>query len=114
MVHHQPTLFDKPTKAEHKLLAGWAEVKRKNPRLLPHLARLALELKHSGHNRYSMDGLFHILRWETRATTGDLGLKVNNNYTAFAARELMDQYPQLDGFFAIREQRPRNSFSQIH
>ena len=78
----QTTIFHKPTLRESKLQAGWAEVKRKNPRLVPHLARLALELKHAGHPRYSMDGLFHILRWETRLSTGDLGLKINNNYSA--------------------------------
>ena len=114
MVHHQPTLFDKPTKAEHKLLAGWSEVKRKNPRLLPHLARIALELKHRGHQRYSVDGVFHIARWETGESTGDLNLKINNNYSAFAARDLMEQYPQLEGFFQLRIQRPRNSVGQIH
>ena len=107
-------LFDRPTLAEHKLQAGWSSVKQKHPRLLPHLARLALELKHRGHPRYSMDGLFHILRWETGQTTGDLGLKINNNYTAFAARDLMEQYPELEGFFQLRQQRPRHSYQQIH
>ena len=113
MVHHQPTLFDKPTEDEQKAVK-WAEVKRKHPRLLPHLARLALELKHRGHKRYSVDGLFHILRWETGATTGDLGFKMNNDYTAFASRDLMKQYPQLEGFFQLRVQRSRNSYGQIH
>jgi hypothetical protein len=109
----QPTIFHKPTLRESKLQEGWSEVKRKNPRLLPHLARLALELKHAGHPRYSMDGLFHILRWETRQSTGDLGLKINNNYSAFAARDIMVQYPQLEGFFKTRQQRPRNPYGQL-
>ena len=60
-----------------------------------------------------MDGLFHILRWETRTSTGDLGLKINNNYTAFAARDLMDQYPDLRGFFKLREQKRRGNFGQM-
>ena len=109
----QPDLFHKPTLREAKLQSGWSECKRKNPRLLPHLARLALELKHAGHPRYSMDGLFHILRWETRLSTGDLGLRINNNYSAFAARDLMLQYPELEGFFQLREQRPRHVEGQI-
>ena len=72
-----------------KLYLQWQQCKARNPGLLLQLAGLARELKLSGHSRYSMDGLFHILRWETRATTGDLGLKINNNHTAFAARDLM-------------------------
>jgi len=71
-------------------------------------------MKHAGKERYSMDGIFHIARWETRHSTGDLGLKMNNNYTAFAARDLMEQYPQLEGFFQTRQQRPRNVINQIH
>ena len=47
-------------------------------------------------------------------TTGETGLKVNNNYTAFAARDLMDQYPDLKGFFQLREQRPRGNWGQLH
>ena len=61
-----------------------------------------------------MDGLFPILRWETRTSTGDLGLKINNNYTAFAARvTLYDQYPDLRGFFKLREQKRRGNFGQM-
>ena len=97
-----------------KLELQWQKCKQANPQLLPQLANLARELKTAGHVRYSMDGLFHILRWETRATTGDLGLKINNNYTAFASRDLMDEYPDLKGFFTLRVQKPRNSYGQIH
>ena len=103
-----------PTDPPSKLKAQWENCKRKNPELLPELAKLARELKNCGHSRYSMDGLFHILRWETRTTTGETGLKVNNNYTAFAARDLMDQYPDLKGFFQLREQRPRGNWGQLH
>ena len=97
-----------------KLELQWQACKKRHPSLLPQLASLAKELKRAGHKRYSMDGLFHILRWETRATTGDLGLKINNNYTAFAARDLMEKYPELQGFFQTRKQKPRETFGQIH
>ena len=103
----QPSLFIKPTLKESKLQAAWSEVKLRNPGLLPELARLAKELQSYGHQRYSMDGLFHILRWETRTSTGDCGLKVNNSYTAFAARDIMLAYPELAGFFELRTQKPR-------
>lgn len=97
-----------------KLELQWQACKKRHPSLMPQLASLAKELKRAGHKRYSMDGLFHILRWETRATTGDLGLKINNNYTAFAARDLMEKHPELQGFFQTRKQKPRETFGQIH
>ena len=97
-----------------KLQKHLEECKRKNPELIPQLANLAKELKSYGHKRYSIDGLFHILRWETRTSTGDLGFKVNNNHTAFAARELMEEYPELEGFFQLREQKPRGNWGQVH
>jgi len=62
-----------------------------------------------------MDAAFHVLRWETTLTTGSNdGLRVNNNYSAFAARDLMRIYPDLDGFFKLRKQYPRGSQGQIH
>ena len=61
-----------------------------------------------------MDAAFHVLRFETAISTDDEGLKVNNNYSAFAARDLMKQYPELEGFFQLRKQRPRGVPSQIH
>ena len=97
-----------------KLDLQWQSCKKRHPSLLPQLASLAKELKRAGYKRYSMDGLFHILRWETRATTGNLGLKINNNYTAFAARDLMEKHPELKGFFQTRKQKPRETFGQIH
>ena len=109
-----PLFNSEPAEPAGKLAMQWHECKQKNPDLLPSLARLARELRQAGHKRYSMDGLFHILRWETRASTEDLGLKINNNYTAFASRDVMKLYPDLEGFFKLRKQYPRSSQGQIH
>ena len=98
-----------------KLQSQWEACKEKNPWLLPKLAEMAREMKRCGHCNYSINGLFEALRWETRYSTGDLNLKVNNNHRAFAARDLMDQYPDLEDFFRLRVQRPRpNNWGQIH
>ena len=109
-----PLFNSEPAEPAGKLAMQWHECKQKNPDLLPSLARLARELKQAGHKRYSMDGLFHILRWETRTSTEDLGLKINNNYTAFASRDVMKLYPDLEGFFKTRVQKPHGNFGQIH
>jgi len=108
-------LFGDHTDPEAKLLNQWNQAKGKHPHLLPEMARIARELRSMGRERYSINGLFEILRWETRHTTGDHGLKMNNNHRAFAARDLMATYPDLEGFFQIRRQQPRgNNPDQIH
>ena len=57
--------------------------------------------------------MFHVLRWETAATTGDLALKINNNYSALAARDLMAQHPDLDGFFELRVRKAHGNHGQL-
>ena len=94
-------LFSSSTVSD-KLALEWQKCKAKHPGLLVQLAGLARELKRAGHPRYSMDGLFHILRWETRTSTGDLGLKINNNYSGRYARKFHDDFPEHDGFFRTR------------
>nr|BAR30672.1 hypothetical protein [uncultured Mediterranean phage uvMED] len=98
-----------------KLLLSWEKAKREDPFLIRDLAKLALDLRGQGHKRWSIDALFHVLRWQ-RATTirNHNGLKLNNNHTALAARELMEIYPQLDGFFEVRIRKPRGNWGQIH
>lgn len=98
-----------------KLQLSWEKAKREDPFLIRDLAKLALDLRGQGHKRWSIDALFHVLRWQ-RATTirNHNGLKLNNNHTALAARELMEIYPQLDGFFEVRIRKPRGNWGQIH
>lgn len=74
-----------------------------NPHVYTRLRELALEMKRKGINKYSMKGLFEVLRWEhTLKTTGDV-FKLNNNYTALYARGLMQEEPELEGFFTLRK-----------
>lgn len=91
-----PTYFDK---AE--------EFHAKNPWLLEELARLAFELKREGHDRYSIDGLLHHIRFTCRRRISEdgSGFRINNNVSFFYSRKLMEQYPELAGFFKIRERR---------
>ena len=88
-----------------KLERQWLACKKANPWLIPKLAKMARELKNCGHDHYGISGLFEALRWESYET-GDLGLKINNNHRAFAARDLMERYPDLKGFFRIRLKKP--------
>lgn len=73
-----------------------------NPQVLVALLDLTRELKRRGHERYSMKGLFEVLRHRHALKTTADDFKLNNNYTAHYARLIMDQYPEFEGFFALR------------
>ena len=107
-------LFD-TTSSEDKLMRQWKECRRANPWVMPKLAEIAIEMKRAGHERWSINGVFEVFRWQTRHDMRDLGFKANNNHRALAARDLMVEYPELEGFFALRERKPRpDNFGQVH
>lgn len=97
-----------------KLQSKWELVKEANPELLDHCYSLCLTAKDRGIQRWSADAMFHVLRWESALSTGDLSVKVNNNYSSLAARDLMDAYPELEGFFSLRLRKPRGIEGQFH
>jgi hypothetical protein len=72
-----------------------------NPHVYEALKQIAHQVKAAGKPRYGMKALFERLRWiSTFETEGD-PYKLNNNYTAFYARMLMED-PDFKGFFAVR------------
>lgn len=74
----------------------------RNPQVYGALRQMALEAKRRGNRQWGMKGLFEVLRWQhAMATEGD-PFRLNNNYTALYARLLMDQEPELTGFFELR------------
>ena len=90
---------------DDKHLRKWQIVRQDHPELIPKLADLALKIKARGHKHWSIDALFHVLRFNSAlstATPDDQNLKINNNYTSLASRDLMAEYPELRGFFELR------------
>lgn len=107
---NEPTLWDQPTREPHRPATRAEQIERDfwafhraNPGVLAELRELALSLRRAGHDTYSIKGLFEVLRWkQALRTTGSDTYKLNNNYTALYARLLMDQFPELEGFFRTR------------
>ena len=99
----QDTLFplDEPDEAREKFAAFHHD----NPRVFHELVRLARQLRAQGRKHYGIAGLFEVLRWHRALETTDEEFKLNNNYRAYYAREIMAACPDLVGFFKIREQR---------
>lgn len=78
------------------------EFDRTNPQVYEMLRHYALEAFNAGITRLGIGMLFERARWEARlATRGDT-FQLNNNYRAFYARKLMQDVPQLTGFFSKR------------
>jgi hypothetical protein len=70
------------------------------------LVKLSREATSKGRTKIGMKQLFEVLRWD-RMINGlpdeDEEFKLCNDYTSRYARLLMDNNPDLDGIFDIRE-----------
>jgi len=112
----QPSLFDpirpivQPRRAVpgQDLEAQFQEFHQANPHVYEALRRMALDLRRRGSRKIGMKMLFEVLRWQYYMTTDDPAgddFKLNNNYTAYYARELMANEPALADAFETRERR---------
>lgn len=75
-----------------------------NPWVMERLIEMALRLRARGIQHYGIAALWEVLRYDWTVRTDDptSTLKLNNDYKAFYAREIMRRHPELDGFFATR------------
>ena len=80
-----------------------------NPHVYRNLVRLAREAKSQGCKKLGMKFLFERLRWEyilkTKHSASEYA--INNNFTSRYARMIMDDCPDLQGFFETRRLRER-------
>ena len=78
-----------------------------NPQVYEALCILARQLKARGRRRYSIKGLFEELRHRYRLQTDRMGsdYKIDNSFSSRYARAMMEQEPDLDGFFETRQLR---------
>lgn len=76
---------------------------RENAHVYRTLVRLAREWVNStGKNKLGIKSLFEVARWQLAIETSDPEFRLNNNYTAYFARLIMRQEPDLDGLFNLR------------
>ena len=80
---------------------AFAQFCRRNGWFLPRLAEMTYELRSRGQKRVSVKLLFERLRTEM-ADQGNT-YRLENSFTALAARRVMELYPDLDGCFATRK-----------
>ena len=93
----QETLF-----ASELEMKFW-EFHKNNPQVYVTLVRLARELKDTGHRKIGIGMLFEVVRWQTMLRTEGDPYKMNNNYRSRYARLIMENEPDLEDIFDLRE-----------
>lgn len=78
---------------------------REHPEVFTYLLHLCEELQTRGFTRYSIKGLWELVRWHFQVEQGQATFKLSNNFHSRYARMLMAEVPQLEGFFSVRELR---------
>lgn len=80
-----------------------------NPHVFEALAHMALRAWRGGRRRISIKAYYEVLRQAPALTTTDetSPWKLDNTYTAFYAKKLVETYPQLDGIIERRKRRSR-------
>lgn len=108
MMIQQLSLFYSPQIEEPDYQPGQSIEERfdafhgRNPQVYKALRQLALDMRGRGVRHYGIKALFEVLRYEYALRTEGDTFKLNNNYTALYARLLMEQEPELAGFFETR------------
>lgn len=85
------------------LAERFEEFHRENPHVYRVLVKLAREwVQQTGTRKLAIKTLYERARWEIAMNTSDAEFKLNNSYTAFFARLIMDQEPDLRRIFDLR------------
>lgn len=74
-----------------------------NPDIFKMFFEFASEILRTGRKQYSAKTIMERIRWEKDLKNSKEDFKINNNYTAYYARGLMQRYPEFIGFFEIRQ-----------
>lgn len=93
----EPTYQPQMTLAER-----FAEFHSQNPHVADALERLAEQWLAAGNRKVGMKALFERLRWESGIRTEGSAYVLNNSWTAFYSRLLLDRRPEWAGRITTR------------
>lgn len=104
-----PTIWDAvPTYRQKRTIGARYQDWRRTPagiRIANEAAERALRLRRAGLEHYGIKAIAEAIRFDRAVMVGhdEAGYKLNNNFTALLAREVMETYPEeLAGFFETR------------
>ena len=79
-----------------------------NPHVFDMFVSYAKQAKKKGYDKFSAKAIFERLRWYYNFEVDSQDeWKLNNNYTALYARKAIEQFPEFEGFFQLRERIPK-------
>lgn len=88
---------------DNPMVRAFEQFHRDNPQVYAILVRLAREwVRATGRDKLGIKALYERARWEIAIQTQDADYKLNNNFTAFYARLIMAQEPDLSELFHMR------------
>jgi hypothetical protein len=77
-----------------------------HPDVATKLRDLAIKAKQAGQKKWGIGAIWEVLRWHLRVEHGETHeFRCSNDYRSRYARFLMWKYPELRGFFVLRELR---------
>jgi hypothetical protein len=92
----------KATKTVSDKAQSFWEFHTANPTIYLALVELAKGLRRQGYSSWSIKGLIETVRCRS-ALEGMKVAEINNNHTAYYARLLMSNEPELNAFFELRK-----------
>lgn len=92
-----------PLDADETVAERFERFNAANPHVYRELVRLARALKVRGFRTAGMKALFEQLRWQWAMQTQGERYHLNNSYTSYYARLIMERETDLEGFFRTRE-----------
>lgn len=106
VTEYQSNLFEQVELTQPRLTLeqSFSAFCRRNPTFMRELARMTYDERLKGHSRVSVKALFEKVRSE--GSLNQVGpWRLNNSWTALAARRLVELYPDLDGAVEMRKRR---------
>jgi hypothetical protein len=101
---HQPPLID----AEDKWYLAFLTYHTAHPEVYAAFRDIALRLYNRGIRHWGAKAIMEVLRFETAIRAHGEPFKLDNSYTSYYARMLMQNDPtRFKGFFDVRKHQPR-------
>lgn len=87
---------------------------RENPHVYRTLVRLAREwIERTGQRRVGIKSLYEVARWQIQMETSDAAFKLDNTFTAYFARLIDEQEPDLSGLFEFRRSQADGLYRRV-
>lgn len=91
----------------------FVEFHHRNPKVYDELVSLARDLRRRGYRKVGVKMLWEVVRWQRLRAETEIArtsaYRLNNNLTAYYAREIMANEPDLAGMFDVRDHPHRRA-----